>query len=87
MLEQGTYCGGISARSGFRVIFGPQNGALQIGYGAENIDRSGKCPSKIKMEKRFHFNKMRAVKATFLPPTSMLSASHSGAEPELYHRC
>ena len=34
----------------FRVIFGFQNDALQRGYGAENKDRRGKFPSKIKLE-------------------------------------
>ena len=80
--------------AGFRVIFGPQNDALQMGYGAGNIDRRGKFPSKIKLENalssarytvrkikyaRNYFNKMHATQA---PPVLMLSASHSGAEPD-----
>ena len=41
--------------AGFRVIFGPQNDALQMGYGAGNIDRpaSPKFPSKMKLENAF----------------------------------
>ena len=40
-------------RHGFRVIFGPQNKALQMGYGAGNIDdrpASPKVPIKMKLE-------------------------------------
>ena len=45
----------------FRVIFGPQNDALQMGYGAGNIDRPAsrtvprprKFPSKMKLENVF----------------------------------
>ena len=35
--------------AGFRVIFGFQNDALQMGYGAGNKDRPGKFPSKMKL--------------------------------------
>ena len=42
--------------AGFRVIFGPQNDALQMGY-AGNIDRpaSPKVPIKNEARKRFFF--------------------------------
>ena len=39
--------------AGFRVIFGPQNDALQMGYGEGNIDRPGKFLSKMKLENAF----------------------------------
>ena len=41
--------------AGFRVIFGPQNDALQMGYGAGSTDRPGprKFPSKMKLENVF----------------------------------
>ena len=43
--------------AGFRVIFGPQNEALQVGYGAGNIDRpaSPKVPIKNEARKRSFF--------------------------------
>ena len=43
--------------AGFRVIFGPQNEALQMGYGAGNIDRpaSPKVPIKNEARKRSFF--------------------------------
>ena len=37
------------------VIFGPLNDVVQMGYGAGNIDRRGKFPSKTKLEKRSFF--------------------------------
>ena len=46
--------------AGFRVIFGPQNDALQMGYGAGNIDRpaSPKVPIKNEARKRFFLLKV-----------------------------
>ena len=43
--------------AGFRVIFGPQNKVLQMGYGAGNIDRpaSPKVPIKNEARKRSFF--------------------------------
>ena len=43
--------------AGFRMIFGPQNDALQMGYGAGNIDlpASPKVPIKNEARKRFFF--------------------------------
>ena len=41
--------------AGFRVIFGPQNDALQMGYGAGNIDRPASPKVPIKNEARKHF--------------------------------
>ena len=37
---------------GFCVIFGPQNGALQMGYGAGNIDRPASPKVSIENEAR-----------------------------------
>ena len=43
--------------AGSRVIFGPQNDALQMGYGVGNIDRpaSPKVPIKNEARKRSFF--------------------------------
>ena len=48
--------------AGLRVIFGPQNDALQMGYGAGNIDRpaSPKVP-KNEARKLFFFRKLHCA--------------------------
>ena len=82
--------------AGFRVIFGPQKDALQMGYGAGNIDHpaSPKVPSKMKLENVFSsesytvHNTLWKLLCKVLHATSLIRCvqpklpADNGAEPE-----